>query len=153
MSGKSVLADLAYLSNLLISFISYTDLWKLIFGLLFQICRDECDVLEYDLCHKELAIVRDQPMLSHQLVLPDCGSLPVIGSSSGLPTCFALFLRNFEEHCQERRISLSNVRMVPLSYPREPFLDWVQGVGLVHGVNTRTLSLIWWNPSARSALF
>ena len=47
-----------------------------------QICRDECDVLEYGICHKELAIARDQPMLNQQLVLPDCGKLPVIGSSS-----------------------------------------------------------------------
>ena len=47
----------------------------------FQICRDECEVLEYQLCQKELAIARSQPMISHQLVLPDCKELPVIGSA------------------------------------------------------------------------
>ena len=47
--------------------------------ILFQICRDECEVLEYQLCQKELAIARSQPMISHQLVLPDCKELPVIG--------------------------------------------------------------------------
>ena len=46
-----------------------------------QICRDECEVLEYQLCQKELAIARSQPMISHQLVLPDCKELPVIGST------------------------------------------------------------------------
>ncbi|CAB4068987.1 ROR1 [Lepeophtheirus salmonis] len=46
-----------------------------------KICRDECEVLEYDTCHKELAIVKGQPMLNHQLVLPDCKELPVIGTS------------------------------------------------------------------------
>ena len=46
----------------------------------FQICRDECEVLEYKKCPKELAIARSQPMISHQLVLPDCQELPVIGS-------------------------------------------------------------------------
>ena len=49
--------------------------------LTFQICRDECEVLEYQLCQKELAIARSQPMISHQLVLPDCKELPVIGSA------------------------------------------------------------------------
>ena len=44
----------------------------------FQICRDECEVLEYQLCQKELAIARSQPMISHQLVLPNCKELPVI---------------------------------------------------------------------------
>lgn len=46
-----------------------------------QVCRDECEVLEYGICHHELAIARGQPMLSHQLVLPDCNELPVVGSS------------------------------------------------------------------------
>ena len=46
-----------------------------------QICRDECEVLEYKLCTKELAIARSQSLISHQLVLPDCQELPVIGST------------------------------------------------------------------------
>ena len=50
-------------------------------NLILQICRDECEVLEYQLCHKELAIARSQPMISHQLVLPNCTELPVIGST------------------------------------------------------------------------
>ena len=44
----------------------------------FQICRDECEILEYRLCQKELAIARSQPLISHQLVLPDCMELPVL---------------------------------------------------------------------------
>lgn len=50
-------------------------------------------MLEYSLCHKELALVRSQPMISHQLVLPDCKELPVIGTTDnyncvrlGMPT-------------------------------------------------------------------
>lgn len=46
-----------------------------------QVCRDECEVLEYDVCRKELAIARSQPMINHQLVLPDCHELPVVGST------------------------------------------------------------------------
>ena len=47
----------------------------------FQVCRDECEILEYDVCRKELEIARSQPMINHQLVLPDCQQLPVVGST------------------------------------------------------------------------
>ena len=47
-----------------------------------QICRDECEILEYDLCQRELAIARTQPMIHHQLVLPDCHELPVISTTA-----------------------------------------------------------------------
>ena len=48
---------------------------------LSQVCRDECEVLEYDICSQELAIARSQPMINHQLVLPVCTELPVVGST------------------------------------------------------------------------
>lgn len=58
---------------------------SLFFQILFfnpQICRDECEILEYDLCQRELAIARTQPMIHHQLVLPDCHELPVISTTA-----------------------------------------------------------------------
>ena len=45
----------------------------------FQLCRDECELLEHDVCKKELAIARGLPMLDYQIVLPDCNNLPIIG--------------------------------------------------------------------------
>ena len=48
--------------------------------LLLQICRDECEVLEYDVCAKELMLVNAQPMINHQLVLPVCTELPRINT-------------------------------------------------------------------------
>ncbi len=47
---------------------------------LFQVCRDECEVLEYDICKAELLLARDQPMINHQLVLPECSELPRIST-------------------------------------------------------------------------
>ncbi len=32
------------------------------------------------MCKKELALVRGQPMINHQMVLPDCNELPRIGT-------------------------------------------------------------------------
>ncbi len=45
-----------------------------------QICREECEVLEFDVCRRELLLVRGQPMISRQLVLPECTELPRINS-------------------------------------------------------------------------
>ena len=45
-----------------------------------KICRDECEILEHDVCRAELAIAKRHPLLGHQMVLPDCEQLPPIGS-------------------------------------------------------------------------
>ena len=42
--------------------------------------RDECDVLENDICRTELAIAKSHPMIGHQMGLPECTELPPIGS-------------------------------------------------------------------------
>lgn len=47
-----------------------------------KICREECEVLEYSLCSKELQIVRDQPMIHHQMALPVCDELSPMGDSN-----------------------------------------------------------------------
>ena len=46
-----------------------------------QICRDECEVLETDICKEEWKIASSMDMLNYQLVLPHCKNLPVIGTS------------------------------------------------------------------------
>ena len=43
-------------------------------------CRDECEVLEFGVCKQELQIAKSQPMINHQMVLPVCKELPLIGS-------------------------------------------------------------------------
>ena len=45
-----------------------------------KICRDECEILENDVCQNELAIAKRHPLLGHQMVLPDCEELPPIGT-------------------------------------------------------------------------
>ena len=45
-----------------------------------KLCRDECEVLEQDICKTELAIAKSHPMIGHQMGLPECGELPPIGS-------------------------------------------------------------------------
>ena len=62
----------------------------------FQVCRDECELLEYGLCQKELAIARSQPLINHQLVLPDCKELPIIGASQSY-NCVRLGLPNMNQ--------------------------------------------------------
>ena len=45
-----------------------------------KLCREECEVLENKICRKELAIARRYAALDRQLVLPECGQLPPIGT-------------------------------------------------------------------------
>ncbi|KAM3600103.1 uncharacterized protein V6R79_017656 [Siganus canaliculatus] len=54
-----------------------------------QLCRDECEALENDLCLAEYTVARSNPMILMQLQLPTCHLLPRTGTSDAA-TCMRI---------------------------------------------------------------
>ena len=64
-----------------------------------KLCREECEVLEQDVCKSELAIAKSHPLIGHQMSLPECGELPAIGSLSS-HNCVKLGIPGLEQLIQ-----------------------------------------------------
>ena len=75
-----------------------------------ELCRDECEILEMDICRQEYAIAKEYPGVS----LPNCQELPRIGTKES-------------ENCT--RIGIPSVKAVTgkllyfLSFPSKLSLD------------------------------
>lgn len=46
-----------------------------------RICREECEMLENELCRKEYAIAKRHPLIGHQVPLVECSNLPMEGTT------------------------------------------------------------------------
>ncbi|GAB6022302.1 hypothetical protein CHUAL_006423 [Chamberlinius hualienensis] len=66
------------------------------------ICRDECEILENDICRMEYAIAKKHPVLGHQLALPHCDDLPLPQSKEGR-NCFRLGIFQLAEIDEEQK--------------------------------------------------
>ncbi|GFT86851.1 inactive tyrosine-protein kinase transmembrane receptor ROR1 [Nephila pilipes] len=58
-----------------------------------QVCRDECEVLESNICRMEYSIAKRHPLLGQQKILPVCEELPPVGSKES-DTCMRLGIPN-----------------------------------------------------------
>lgn len=54
-----------------------------------SVCRDECELLEENICRMEYSIARRHPVISKANILPDCKILPERHTSEGA-NCLAL---------------------------------------------------------------
>nr|XP_012224322.1 PREDICTED: tyrosine-protein kinase transmembrane receptor Ror isoform X1 [Linepithema humile] len=65
-----------------------------------RICREECEMLENELCRKEYAIAKRHPLIGHQVPLVECSDLPLDGTAEARD-CLTLGLsaaNNVQEH-------------------------------------------------------
>ncbi|XP_054714438.1 inactive tyrosine-protein kinase transmembrane receptor ROR1-like [Uloborus diversus] len=58
-----------------------------------QVCRDECEVLESQICRMEYSIAKRHPLLGQQQILPVCEDLPPVDSRES-ETCMRLGIPN-----------------------------------------------------------
>jgi len=54
-----------------------------------RLCREECEILENDLCRQEYALAIRHPSIGQQLPIPVCAELPPLGSKEST-TCIRL---------------------------------------------------------------
>ncbi|GAB6023780.1 hypothetical protein CHUAL_008532 [Chamberlinius hualienensis] len=66
------------------------------------ICRDECEILENDICRMEYAIAKKHTVLVHQLALPHCNDLPLPQSKEG-KNCLRLGIFQLAEIDEEQK--------------------------------------------------
>lgn len=55
----------------------------------FLVCRDECELLEDNICRMEYSIAKRHPVIGRANILPDCKKLPERNSPDGL-NCLGL---------------------------------------------------------------
>lgn len=58
-----------------------------------KVCRDECELLESNICRMEYAIAKKHHLIGQADILPDCDDLPSIGSPEG-ERCIRLGIPN-----------------------------------------------------------
>lgn len=58
-----------------------------------KVCRDECELLESNICHMEYTIAKQHPLIGKADILPQCDELPSIGSREG-ENCLRLGIPN-----------------------------------------------------------
>ena len=58
-----------------------------------KVCRDECEVLESNICRIEYTIAKKHPLIGQKHILPECEELPPIGSKES-ENCVRLGIPN-----------------------------------------------------------
>jgi len=89
-----------------------------------RICREECEMLENELCRQEYAIAKRHPLIGHQVPLVECSDLPLEGTLEARD-CLTLGL-SAANNVQESMYLFSNSSCIKSTSPsmsRLPFPD------------------------------
>ncbi|CAG7786273.1 unnamed protein product, partial [Allacma fusca] len=72
-----------------------------------RLCREECELLEHDLCRQEYALAKRHPLIGQQLPIPECGELPPLGSTESA-TCIPLGLPHLTSVVEDHNCYVGN---------------------------------------------
>ena len=72
-----------------------------------RLCREECELLEHDLCRQEYALAKRHHLIGHQLHIPECGELPPLGSKESA-TCIPLGLPHLTPVVEDHSCYIGN---------------------------------------------
>ncbi|XP_065569518.1 tyrosine-protein kinase transmembrane receptor Ror-like isoform X2 [Artemia franciscana] len=71
-----------------------------------RLCRDDCEILEHDLCRLEYAVAKRHPLID-KVGLPECSELPPVGTKDSY-NCFSIGIPKQSEVIEEQSCYTGN---------------------------------------------
>jgi len=80
-----------------------------------RLCRDDCEILEHDLCRLEYAVAKRHPLID-KVGLPECSELPPVGTKDSY-NCFSIGIPKQSEVIEGESFLVKCSKMLIIDHP------------------------------------